>query len=530
MDRKKEEQEPIAESFEAQVESIKQKGKDLKGDSRDFFQSIIQRLENNNQVLDDLRKEHTVARNQLKELKKQKESQKSFTELAKEIKQYNHRVNNLKKQIDNLKHNKQKSIARQDELQLLLKSFDVEGIHDDSNERIRQLKNKLDNANIKNQETQQLFKAYNQIAYLLERQKMHYTPQLQAKQAEIRQKERDLKELHLISRDSKHSMVTANNEYVRLRNKNAEAARKRQENLQAKTELLHSTMHRPLADGDESSMREVKPTPSLNSQPSILRNRANRQQRDKKDEKLRTVQGQYDEIREYFGTGEPEEIQKFFKDRQESAQSLNDQINELKEQISELQKKLAQTKSALDEAEYTSAKGVGGNRLLTEGRRIIEEKTKALEEARALENSTAKHRKDVLSAIQHLSDAMSLVQVTAEDVEAQSDPVSTLKWIHEKIQNVKQTLSDEDGDILSATNPLALQAYAARIDSQFDIQQVDSSKRIGKRQLDQFKRAPKDNKGEITLRVKDRNAIKALAQKEAAEAQARLKAKQKNQA
>ena len=297
MDQKKEEQEPTAENFEAQVASIKQKGKDLKGDQRDFFQSIIQRLENNIQVLDDLRKEHTAARNQLKDLKKQKETQKSYTELAKEIKQCNHRVNNLKKQIDNIKHNKQQSISRQDELQLLLKSFDVEGIHDDSYERIRQLKNKLDNANIKNQETMQIFKAYNQLVYLLERQKMSYTPILEKTQREIRQKERDLKELTLISRDSKHSMVTANNEYIRLRNKNSEAARKRQENLQMKTELLHSTMHRPITDGDESSMRDVKPTPSLNSQPSILRNRANRQQRDKKDEKLRTVAGQYDDIR-----------------------------------------------------------------------------------------------------------------------------------------------------------------------------------------------------------------------------------------
>lgn len=528
MEKKKEETEQIAESFEAQVESIKQKGKDLKGENRDFFQSIVQRLENNNQVLDDLRKEHAAARAQLKDLKKEKESQRNNKDLDQEIKQLNHKVNLLKKQIDGLRHNKQAAIDRQGELQVLLKTFAAEDAgKDDTQERIRQLKNKLDNANIKNQETNHLFKAYNQIVYLLERQKMHWTPIIEEKQKEIKQKERDIKELELITRDSQHSMLSANNEYTRLRNANADAAMKRKEKLKEKTEQLQTTMHRPLSDAEDSSS-QAKPSQSINSQPSILRNRVNRQQRDKKDEKLRAVASQYDEIREYFGKTEPEEILEFFNERRNTTDTLNKQIEELKEICSKLEKKVAQMRSALDEEEYTSAKGVGGNRIYAEGKRIHNEKMNQLKEAKAVEKSSAKHRKDVISGINHLADAMALVQVTQEDVDAQSDPISLLKWIHSKIEHIKGILNDEDGDILSETNPVALQAYAARVDSQFDIQQVDSSKRVAKRQMDPLKRAPKDNKGEITLRVKDRNAIKALAMKEAQEAQLKLKAKQKN--
>ncbi len=56
---------PVAETFEAELASITEKGKDLKGEQRIFYQSIVERVSNNVQVLADLRREHTALRSHL---------------------------------------------------------------------------------------------------------------------------------------------------------------------------------------------------------------------------------------------------------------------------------------------------------------------------------------------------------------------------------------------------------------------------------------------------------------------------------
>ena len=112
---------PATETFEAELASIIEKGTDLKGEERMFYQSIVERVKNNVDVLADLRQEHTQLRSKLGELvtaKNEKTKSQTIT-LEADIKHTNHNVNLLKKEIDKIKNDREKAINRQKELEII---------------------------------------------------------------------------------------------------------------------------------------------------------------------------------------------------------------------------------------------------------------------------------------------------------------------------------------------------------------------------------------------------------------------------
>lgn len=500
------------ENFEAELASIRAKGKDLKGEQRVFYTSIVQRVENNSQTLNDLRKEHTALREKLGEVVREKHNRNKEANLEGDIKHTNHEVNLLKKKIDRLKHNKEESINRQRELEVILANFQnaAETQHPEE-QRIRDMKNKLDKANIKNSETTHLMKIYQQIIHLLDRQKMHWTPILQEKQQQIAQKQRDIADLTLIARDSKHSLTTAKNEYNRTFQQCAAAKTKRDAVLDTKkSQLKPINARQQLNDIDNKGA--AKPQQSLNSQPSVLRNKLNKVAREKREERFRQVSSVYDEIREKFGTNEPEKIQQFFIERREHSATLQKQIEDLKEACGILEKKSSQMKAALEEAEYASSKGIGGNRLLMEGKRILEDKKTQLAAQQRLMAASESHQKSILTGVAHLQEVMSLVQ--PEEEEQLAEPEQILNWVSDKSQSIKNILDEEDVDYIALTNKQVLASYIQRGSSQFDLQQVDSSNRVARRVLNPHKPAAKDKAVENTTRVLDRNQVKMMAVKQ----------------
>ena len=195
---------PVAETFDEQIANIKEGGKDLKGDQREFFASIVQRLENNNQVLNDLRIEHSKNRATLAQLVKEKNDKQQEGDLASDIKKATHEVNKLKTQIDRIRNDREKSLARQKELEMILANFNsATAAEHPEEERIRFIRNRLDKVNIKVGEASHLEKLYSKIINLYDQQKARWNQILKEKQVQITQKQRDIADLTLISRDSK---------------------------------------------------------------------------------------------------------------------------------------------------------------------------------------------------------------------------------------------------------------------------------------------------------------------------------------
>lgn len=501
---------PVAETFQAELAAINEKGKDLKGEKRENYRSIVQRLENNCQVLSDLRDEHTALRNKLSQLVKEKNSRSNLASLESSLKHTNHEVNLLKRQIDELKHKKELSIRSQQEAEVVLANYNrAQSTEHPEEQRIRDMKNKLDKANIKNAETTHLMKLYQKIITLFDKQKTHWNPILQEKQAEITRKQRDIADLTLIARDSMHSLSIASNEYNRAEAQCNAARQKRDAQLSVKKEQAKANNARQMMDVD-IDQKVSKPQPSLNSQPSVIRNKMKKAAREKLEEKFRQVSSVYDEIRDRFGTNDPEKIKAFFTERRETTKTLEKQIEDLKVACNQLEKQSNHLKSALEEAEYASSKGVGGSRLISEGKRILNEKQDELLDYKKQMKVQEQHQKSIKSGISHLFEVMNLVR--GEEDKMPDEPDQTLKWCNEKVTLIKESMNDEDFDFISIINKPAFVSLIQRTEDSFNMQEVESSKKM-KKPFEQHKRAPKEKTGDIQTRVLDRTQVKLQAQK-----------------
>ena len=511
------------EPFQAEINSIKEKGKDLKGEQRENYRSIIQRLENNSHVLSDLCEEHTQLRERLQQVVKEKNEKPKNANLAAAIKHTNHDVVLLKRQIDALKHQKEASIKKQNELEVILANFNqAEHADHPEEKRIQDIKNKLDKAKIKNEETTHLMKVYQRIITLFDRQKNHYNPILHKKQAEIHRQQKDISELTLIARDSRHSLSVTSSEYSRVDAECNAARQKRDLLLSIKKEQAKATNIRQINDVD-IEQKVARPQPSLNSQPSVLRNKINKAAREKREERFRQVSTVYEEIRDRFGTTDPEKIQKFFEERKENTETLKKQIDDLKADCDVLEKRSDHLRSALDEAEFASSKGVGGSRLLAEGKKILEQKRIDLYEDKKQVAAQEVHQKSIKSGIIHLAEVMSLVQTDPDELS--NDPEEILNWCTQKCTELISSLDEEDIDFTSIINKPAFVAFISRTEVDFDFNDTDLNKRMSKKPFEGHKRAPKEKAPDISTRVLDRAQVKLAALKAVQQSQQQKKAR-----
>lgn len=512
----------VAETFEEELASITEKGKDLKGEQRIFYQSIVERIKNNVEALAEMRSDHSQLRARLAELVQEKNAKANRQSLEADLKHTEHEVNLLKMQIDRVKCDRERCIERQHELEVALANYKNAASNEHPEEqRIRDMKNKLDRANIKNGETLHLMKMYQKIVHLLDKQKCHWTPILQQKQAQLAQKERDIAELSFIARDSKYSRSVAASEMRRTEAQVVAAMKKRKEILHAKKMKSDSIeMNRPIMDQDPGN-NPARTRPSLTSQSSVLRNKMYKAQREKREEKFRQVSSVYEDIRDRFGTNEPEKIKQFFEERREQTETLQKQIDELKVACAALERKSEQLKSAIEEAEYASSKGVGGNRLLLEGRGILRKKQDELSAEEKQIVATAQHQKKVLAGISHITDVLALVQDEDEEVPTESSDIA--QWIKGKVEKVKAMLEEEDVEWLENINKPAFALAVQRSEVGFE---DESQKKAPKKT--EYRRPARDPKADISTRVLDRATVKMQAAKTVQQAQQAENSKKKN--
>jgi hypothetical protein len=107
---------------------------------------------------------------------------------------------------------------------------------------------------------------------------------------------------------------------------------------------------------------------------------------------------------------------------------------------------------------------------------------------------------------------MALVEdevVEEEDAERADEPRLVLQWIRAKVELVQAALDNDDQDWLALVNKhnFALQKIKQDTPADPDALHRKSMKTQG------FKRAPRDNKLDVTTRVLDRTTVKQLAAK-----------------
>lgn len=493
---------PIADTFEKELEQIQEKEKDMKGEQRKFYSSIVARVKNNCEILADLREEHANLRAKLTKMRKMERLIEPNLEHT--LKHRQHEVTLLVKQIDMLKHQREEAIKRQKELELSLANYQsAETAEHPELDRIRVLQNKLDKANIKNGETKHLMKIYQGIINQFDKQQMLWNPVVREQQAEIEKKHRDISELSLIARDSKYSRATAKTEFTRTQKQCNENQKKRERQLKAKKKLLIDIDS--VESTDPPSSRRVRAQPSLGSTPSQLRNKMNKQLRERREEKFRQVSAEYEKIQAAFGTTDPKTIHKFFQDKRDTTTCLNQQIQDLKKAIKATRKQIDKLKLEIEEQEFTTARGVGNSRMMREGRNILaENKSKLKKKDREIE-AFQEHQKQVCSGIAHLVDLLSLV--TQEESSIPTNFPAILDWVTEKASHYQNEIESEETNFTDEVNPQVYCQYKARTGV------VEEEVRKSTKRDTTFRRQAREQKGDVQTRVLDRNAVKAAAAK-----------------
>jgi hypothetical protein len=495
---------PVAETFESDLAKIQEKGKELKGEQKVFYNSIVDRVRNNVQVLADQREEHVQLRAKLHQLVKMKEILSRRCDLPGDIKHTNHEVNLLKKQYDRLRHERLESIDCQKQLEIVLANFRQAEITGHPEEvLIADMKNRLDRANIKNGEAAHLAKMYEQAIYYFRRQSMHFAPVICEKQEVIAHKARDISELYLISRDSKYACTSATYEYHRTRTEVSDSAKQRTSILEKKQ--LQAMADKQHLDSDQTRVLD-KPQQSLTSQPSALRNKMTKLAREKREERFRQVSVVYESVNDFFRTTDPAAICRLLSERRQTNATLEKQIADLRVECAELEARTDRLKSQIEEAEYTSAKGVGGSRLMTEGRSILVQKYDQKKKAQRELDAVAQHQKQVSAGCHHLREVLNLMEFEGEEIP--DEPNQVLVWVYNKLVIVKEALENEDQDYLSLVNKQTFALLKVKEDAVAESD--DGHKRVAK--APGFKRG-KDNKLDVTTRVLTRNGVKALALK-----------------
>ncbi|EAX93836.1 hypothetical protein TVAG_177440 [Trichomonas vaginalis G3] len=516
--RKKEttEEPSVAPTFEAELAQIKENGKDIKGKTnRNFYNSIVERIENNVKVLAELRAEHSSLRTRLSELVEAKRKQGRTSDLSGDIHKMQKSVNNLQRQIDNVKHDKEAAINRQKELQVILSSFENgEKYNNPDANQITTLKNKLEKANIKISETKHLMKLYDRIITQFEEQKFSWNTLIHDKQKEIDKQNRDISELNLIKAESQYSKNAAATEYKRTYEEIERNRTQRKNDINQKKEAIKKEslyLHEGLQSEDS---RRVRQHQTISSEKSLMRTKQSKANKEKKEEKIRYWQNQLDRINEKFGTTDPDDIKKMMDDRESKQKSLKQQIEDLNTDIENLKDNRDNLQMLVEQKEFTQSHGVGGNRLLVEGTKLHDKKVKELQELKRTIEAFQEHQSAVNAGCLHLLDVMQLVIPTEEN--PPTDPVEVLKYCtnrYKKVKKILDTGKPEDGNLTPYINKQVL--AESRQNQSIDLAYVDSSQRIPKKIIEGYKRN-KEVKNEETSRVLTRQQVKMFAAKQAA--------------
>ena len=503
--------EPIYETFQKELIELQENGKDLKGEKKNFYNSIILRIENSIHILENLRTEHSSLRKKISQLVEEKKNRNKNFNLEQEIKHNLHDINLLKKQIDQIKHEREETLKKQIELKSIVENYrSALKVEESDESQINLIQGNLEKANIKIHETNHLIRIYNKIKNLLNKEKMHWNPTLTEKLKILEKKDKDIADLILISKDSKFSRNIAKNEYIKSDNAINSAKNKRDEKIkklriQSRSLLTHP-QHQPISNEDSKKSR---PSVMMGSHNSILRVKANKAAKEKREEKYSQALKTIEEIQEVFQTTDSKLIKKMFTEREESQKILKNQVEEIQIENQEFLKYINILKTNIEEIEFNQNKFSNGNRILKEGERIFETQRNTLDDLENEINSTQNFQNNLYNQIYHLFDLMQLVILPSDNII--HDPLELITFMRERLNIVKNQISIPDSDIINITNTFLLSQNQQPflIESKTN----ENIKLNNKRQIDTLRRPTKENKNDDNNRVLDRNAVKLLSSK-----------------
>ena len=407
---------------EEELAELQKKYALLEGDRKAYFETSQWTMKQNKETISGLKKEYKellslVTENAADGARSQKENEAAAAAGGEELYRLREFSKELKKRYDDLK---QSAVRKTRELENRLDSIrdlevdavDPASLDSDTTRLIRTLENRLDKALVKFNEARSISQTYEQIIKRLTNERVGFDGQIAALDRSLKQKERDLDELVLMSHDAGAAKEKAKAELMQVdaaltkeRAEREKALRDRRDTVRKREEMnVEAARLRDRRDAEEKRRAETAKRRAEAAKAAD----ASAQENKKKEQQGRI--GSYEraflKIKDATGVSDLDQVISKFMTQEDTNRNLRQLRKDGQARIEALKEEIERSKQALESLQFGGPVGPASRRAVDDLEARLSAGGVVHERARARFEASNKTLVGVAAGAEHLVDKL----------------------------------------------------------------------------------------------------------------------------
>ncbi|XP_067940120.1 outer dynein arm-docking complex subunit 3-like [Watersipora subatra] len=460
------------QTLQEKIDELRARINLLEGDRKAYYENSQWTIKQNKDAISTLRKDNKLLRKKLSDCLAADEHviNKAFQNRNVEraamknksgpeaIKVQDQKLSDQIKRLNQLKHATAAKQKKVEGLQTMYNSMvkdASEAVATDAGEsedakKLRNLENRLDKAELKCNEAEQIKKTYLQIKSKLEEEALGFPNQLNTMEAEIKRLRLELKDLKNMHNDAQISKEAAQSE-LRKHEEAVYADRKKREielqEMKKEAEdrkLAHEKIERRIAARAGSILQD-------DSQPAQTANNAGSEEN---AAKILTYEEAFQQIKEATGVSDITEVVERFEHQGETTSHLEDLQSAAEKQIERLRVDKEKLQADFEDMKYSGeAKLSSGQRMLEDFQDHLDKETKRRDDLLDKLSRQSHILFDVKSGVGHLADKLSHLKANKGHVPGTQISKSSDEYVLDQLstseEKLLKLLEELDGQDLS---------------------------------------------------------------------------------
>lgn len=285
-------------------------------------------------------------------------------------------------------------------------------------QKMRNLENRLDKANLKCREAEHIQNTYIQIKAKLEQEHSTFNTTLDEMEEAIKQEKAELKELEAMNQDAQLARDAAKEEYERQEKEIYADRQQREKELQAMRKQAEETRIQ-----NEKNERRIAGRAASVQQEEMQSDQRQAIAEEDEQQKITKYEEMFKKIKEATGVSDTQEVVTRFEYQEDTTEQLEDLKAQNEKQISRLREDKEKKQQEFEEMKYT------GEAKMSSGQRLLEEFETHLTEEQLRQDATqdkldknSRILTDIKTGMDHL--AKKLKQVKAPQSQVQKANIS----------------------------------------------------------------------------------------------------------
>eukprot|EP01060_Flectonema_neradi_P040884 TRINITY_DN9480_c0_g1_i1.p1 TRINITY_DN9480_c0_g1~~TRINITY_DN9480_c0_g1_i1.p1 ORF type:complete len:525 (+),score=142.56 TRINITY_DN9480_c0_g1_i1:93-1667(+) len=380
-----------------------------------YFEDSQSQLKAAKEAVNVLRRENKEFKKNLRAIQDEKKSEKESVQghiQDKELSQLDQRIIQLRKTLDEYKHQNDVRQQQTDSLREQLRNIelvkpDVLDMDPGLSRKIRMLENRLDKSMIKYNEAQAIRKTYEQIVKRLKEERIGFDNQLAAIERTLKAKDHDYQELLSMSHDAIHANAISKAELAQFRAAYEEERRQKDIELSERKQAVQKRI-----DQTQRLERKEKHTKQREAEAAAPKQEEERPKKEtlepapEEQEKLRQYEEAFAKIKEATGVADVQEVIQKFITQEDTHRNLLEMKETTQTKIDALNNEKANLKAKLEELKYSGTGQLGSRRIVDEFEAHLQEARHQCEKNCLKYERAAKLLINVKAGVEHLAEKL----------------------------------------------------------------------------------------------------------------------------